>query len=130
MSLQRKESVVELKIKLLRAQMLYLEETQEQMNRATHDKLDMILEQTRKTNGSIIELKEKAAVLEQKTHDLEMADANHVKNCPNTNEIKSINEGLLEYKFYKKNPRQIYVAVAAIVIIIVVGIFEFINLFK
>ena len=89
---------------MLRAQMILVEENQNKMDKAVHDKLELILEQTTKTNVSVVELKKDVKELQTKTHELELADVKHEKDCPLASEIKDIHQNLIAYNFFKQNP--------------------------
>lgn len=118
------ESVIEMKLKLIRAQIMYIEDLQESMNKATHEKLDMIISLQQKTNGSVIELQGDVKILQDKTHELELADAKHVSICPQDKRIEEIEEDLLEYKFFKRNSWFIWMGIAAVVVVVFIGIYE------
>ena len=79
-----------------------------------------ILEQTKKTNGRVNKLEDKVEVLQS-------ADIRHIINCPRLQEIKKIDdkileldESLLEFKMIKKNPK-LFIAILSVSILIFIG---------
>ena len=63
-----------------------------------NDKLDTVIDQVKKTNGTVKENQTRIDLLEKD-------DIRHYANCPNTKMLDQIKDDLLEYRFVKKYPR-------------------------
>jgi len=87
-----------------------------------NEKLELIHEQTLKTNGRV-------NALEVRVNFLEKEEAVHVLKCPNVAKIEQVNEELMEYRMMKKYPKafivMLWISGASIVAITLhsIGIF-------
>lgn len=113
-------SKVETKLRILQGELALHIQYSEKENLSFHEKLDMILEQTKKTNGRV-------TVLETEVHRLDMQAAQHLTNCPNAAKIEEINKSLLEYAFFKKHPQAIYIGVFAMVISALLAVYTVVK---
>lgn len=112
------------KLNLLQAEIAHHIEHQIKYDAALHEKLDLILEQTKKTNGSVAEMKRQLAAAEHEIHLLQIADVAHSTNCPNSKKIEEINTSLLEYKFFVKYPKALYAAIFIMVVTAILAAFS------
>ncbi len=99
------------KLRIIQGELAHHIEMHEKEMEGLHSKLDQILDQARKTNGRVTHL-------ESEVHRLDLQNANHVNNCPNSTKIEEINKNLLEYNFLQKHPGAIYFAIAVMVVLI------------
>lgn len=116
-------SKVESKLRILQGELALHIEYSEKENRSFHEKLDMILEQTRKTNGRVTHM-------EAEVHRLDIQGVQHLSNCPNAGKIEEINRNLLEYAFFKKHPQAIYLGILAMVVSALLAIYTVIKNIK
>lgn len=98
---------------------LYLEEKFAGLNthinaqfEIVHDRLELIKEQTTKTNGRVTELEKEVDGLHEKL-------VMHPLECSKAKEISELKEDLIEYKFFKRYPK----LTAVILAIFAIGIF-------
>ena len=82
-----------------------------------HETLNVIKEQTIKTNNRV-------SHLEDTVVDLRIKEVEHVKNCPVAPDVKQIKDDLLEYKFFKTYPKLLIGLIAVIVIVIIFNIYN------
>lgn len=99
------------KLRIIQGELAHYIEMHSTEMESLHTKVDMILEQTRKTNGRVTKL-------EEENHRLDIQNSQHIINCPNSVKIEEINKNLLEYNFLQKHPGAIYFAVGVMVVLI------------